>query len=130
MSNQTLILLILALVALVLDIFVPSGGVLSGAAIAVVIERALAAAGVAAVVRIPLAAVGMVITVVIAIRFGERISERFAPLKARTNADRLRGLVGRVHRVDAEALVVELEGDLWNARLAEGAAPVQAGQRV
>ncbi len=109
-----------ALGLVLLDLFVPSSGLLSGAGIALLIERVLAAAGVATGVRIPLAAVGMLACVGLAVRYGERITERLSPVRTRTNADRLVGLTGQVRRLGDAGPVVELEGDLWTAR-SEGA---------
>ena len=129
MANTTLVMLIVAGVALVLDLVVHSGGILSGVAAALLIERGLDAAGVAAAVRWPLAGLGLAAVVATAVRFGERVSERLFPARARTNLDRMVGLVGRVHSVQGDLFVVDLEGDLWSSRLESGAAPTP-GDRV
>ncbi len=117
-----------AVVLIVLDIFVPSGGLLTGAGLALLIERALEAAGVALSVRVPLAAVGMLGAVGLAIRYGERISDKVSPMRARTNVDRLIGLEGVVRRIGQQGPIVELEGDLWTVELPEG--EVAPGDRV
>jgi membrane protein implicated in regulation of membrane protease activity len=117
----------IAVALIALDAFVPSAGLLSGAGIALLIERALAEAGVAWTVRVPLAAIGMMAVVGLAVRYGERISERLSPLKERTNVDRLVGLRGQVLRLHDGDPVVELEGDLWTST-AEG--EVVAGDLV
>ncbi len=125
--EQLAIFISVAVGLILLDVFVPSGGLLSGAGIALLIERILAEAGVAMSVRIPLAAIGMIASVSLAVRYGERISERLSPLKERTNVDRLVGLHGEVRRLGDSGPVVEFEGDLWTVR-AEG--EVAAGDRV
>ena len=130
MNELTLILCLVAVAAIALDLLVPTGGLLSGAGLAILIERLLNWAGVAAVVRWPLAALGMLVTVSLAIRFGERLSERLFPARIRTNVDRLVGLRGEVRALREGLPVVELEGDRWTARLAEGAEAVQVGDRV
>lgn len=117
METLTLIAIIGGLGLVILDVFVPSGGMLSGVGIAVIIERGLEALGVAGSVRWPLAAIGMLATIGLVIRFGERFSEKVFPARIRTNLDRLVGLQGRVHRV--EGPIVEIEGDMWPVRLAE-----------
>lgn len=122
METLTLVAIIGGLAMVVLDIFVPSGGLLSGVGIAVIIERGLDALGVASSVRWPLAGLAMLVTIGLVIRFGERFSERLFPAKIRTNLDRMVGMRGRVHRVDGP--VIELAGDLWTARL-EGAHHLQ-----
>ncbi|MCA9557437.1 MAG: hypothetical protein H6704_02335 [Myxococcales bacterium] len=129
MSDTTLVLLCVAAVAVLLDLVVPSGGLLTGTALALIIERVLNWAGVAAIVRWPLAGLGMLVTVGLAIRFGERISERLFPARVRTNVDRLVGLEGQVHALRAGAPIVALEGDLWTARSLDDA-PLAAGQTV
>lgn len=128
--SLTLVLVLAAVALIVLDVFIPSGGLLSGTGIALLIERALDAGGVAAVVRWPLALAGMLVTVSLAVRYGERISEALFPARVRTNVDRLVGVVGRVRRIGDEGLVVDLEGDLWTARLADGSPPVGEGDPV
>ncbi len=129
MSDTTLVLLCVAAVAVLLDLVVPSGGVLSGTGLALIIERVLNWAGVAAIVRWPLAGLGMLITVGLAIRFGERVSERLFPARVRTNVDRLVGLRGQVHGLREGAPVVIIEGDLWTARALDDA-PLAVGQTV
>ncbi len=116
-----------AVALIVLDVFIPSAGMLSGAGIALLIERILAEAGVAWTVRVPLAAIGMMACVGLAVRYGERISERLSPLQERTNVDRLVGLRGEVTRMRDGDPVVDLEGDLWTST-AEG--EVVAGDLV
>jgi membrane protein implicated in regulation of membrane protease activity len=128
-SDTTLVLLCVAAVAVLLDLVVPSGGLLTGTALALIIERALNWAGVAAIVRWPLAGLGMLITVGLAIRFGERISERLFPARVRTNVDRVIGLTGQVHALRDGAPVVSIEGDLWTARALDDA-PLAVGQAV
>lgn len=120
METLTLIAIIAGLAMVILDIFVPSGGLLSGVGIAIIIERGLDALGVASSVRWPMAGIGMLLTIGLVIRFGEHFSERIFPARIKTNLDRLIGLQGRVHRVDGP--IIEVEGDLWTARLAEPAA--------
>lgn len=127
METLTLIAIIAGVSMVILDLFVPSGGLLSGLGIAVMIERGLDALGVASSVRWPMAGLGMLVTIGLVIRFGEHFSERLFPPRIKTNIDRLIGLEGRVHAVDA--LVVEIEGDLWSARLARPA-QVERGQPV
>jgi len=129
-DTLTIILVCSALGLIVLDVFVPSGGILAGSGIAVLIERILAANGVIVEVRWPLAAVFMLLSVGLAVRYGERISESLFPARARTNVDRLVGIKGRVHRIREADLIVELEGDLWPARLEAGAGPVEKGDSV
>lgn len=116
METLTLVAVIGGLALILLDLVVPSAGLLSGSGVALLLERGLAALGVASSVRWLLAGLAMVVTIGLVIRYGERISERLFPAKIKTNLDRLVGLRGRVHRV--EGPVVELEGDLWTARLA------------
>lgn len=125
--EQLVIFVAVAIGLMLLDLVVPSSGLLSGAGIALLIERLLAEAGVAMSVRIPLAAIGMLASVSLAVRYGERISERLSPLKERTNVDRLVGLRGQVRKLGDGGPVVEIEGDLWTAR-AEG--EVAAGDMV
>ena len=127
MDQITLILLIVAVALAVLDVFIPSGGLLTGGAIALVIERILESAGVVATVRWPLAALGMFLTMGLVIRFGERISELLFPAKIQTNLDRIIGLEVRVHRLREHGIIIELEGDLWRAQLAEGASALMVG---
>lgn len=129
-DTLTIILVCSALGLILLDVFVPSGGILAGSGIAVLIERVLAANGVITLVRWPLAAVGMLATVALAVRYGERVSEALFPARARTNVDRLIGMTGKVRRIRAEDIVVELEGDLWTAHLAAGAGPVEEGASI
>jgi membrane protein implicated in regulation of membrane protease activity len=126
-ETLTLVAVLGGLALILIDLFVPSGGLLSGTGIALMIERGLAALGVAGSVRWPLAGFAMLVTVGLVIRFGERLSERLFPPKIKTNLDRLVGLRGRVHRV--EGPVVELEGDLWTARLA-GPYALEAGEAI
>ncbi len=116
-----------ALALIALDVVVPSGGLLSGAGIALLLERALAEAGVAWAVRLPLAGAGMLLTVGLAVRYGERVSEWLSPLKERTNVDRLVGLRGTVRKLSDGGPVVEIEGDLWTCR-AEG--EIAAGDEI
>lgn len=127
METLTVIAIIGGLAMVVLDIFVPSAGLLSGAGIALIIERGLDALGVASSVRWPLAGLAMLATIGLVIRYGERFSERLFPAKIKTNIDRLVGMQGRVHRVDGP--VIELEGDLWTARL-DGPFRLEAGDAV
>ena len=129
-SDTTLVLLIIAAVAVLLDIVVPSGGLLTGGAVALVLERLLNYAGVAPVVRWPLAAVALMITIGLAIRFGERLSQRLFPARIRADVDRLVGLDGRMHGERDGQPVVEIEGVLWGARLAEGEPSPPGGARV
>ena len=98
MDSWTLIIVIGALALVVLDVFIPSGGLLSGVGIAALIERGLEAVGVAGPVRWPMAAVGMLVTVAVVIRFGERLSESLFPARVRTNIDRLIGLAEAADR--------------------------------
>lgn len=114
----TWIMVLVAVVLIVLDIFIPSGGLLAGTGIALLIERALDAAGVIAEVRWPLAALGMMATIALAVRYGERISEKLFPGQVKTNVDRLVGCAARVRRLTDDGVVVEVEGDLWTAQLA------------
>ncbi|MEZ4470775.1 MAG: hypothetical protein R3F60_08255 [bacterium] len=130
MEAWTLFIVVGALGLVVLDVFVPSGGLLSGVGIAALIERGLQALGVAGSVRWPMAAVGMLLTVGIVIRFGERLSETLFPARVRTNIDRLVGLEGRVQRLAEAGPVVELEGDYWTARLADGSPAATPGARI
>lgn len=125
--EQLLLWVGIAVALIALDTVVPSAGLLSGAGIALLIERILADSGVVLAVRLPLAALGMMACVGLALRYGERISERLSPLNAKTNVDRLVGMRGQVMRLRDGAPVVELEGDLWTAR-AEG--EVKAGDTV
>ena len=127
METLTLIAIIGGLAMVVLDVFVPSGGLLSGAGIALIIERGLDALGVASSVRWPLAGLAMIVTIGLVIRYGERFSERLFPPRIKTNIDRMVGMRGRVHRV--EGPVIELAGDLWTAKL-EGAHRLQADEEV
>ena len=115
MDTLTVIAIVGGLAMVILDIFVPSAGLLSGAGIAIIIERGLDALGVASSVRWPLAGLAMLVTIGLVIRYGERLSERLFPARIKTNIDRLIGLQGTVRRVDGP--VVELEGDLWTAEL-------------
>jgi membrane protein implicated in regulation of membrane protease activity len=125
-----MILCLVAAAAIALDLLVPTGGLLSGVGLAIVLERALNWAGVAPIVRWPLAAFGMLVSVSLAIRFGERLSERLFPARIKTNVDRLVGLRGEIRVLRDGHPVVELEGDLWTARLADGASEVGVGDRV
>lgn len=127
METLTLVAVLGGLALIIVDLFVPSGGLLSGTGIALMIERGLAALGVASSVRWPLAGAAMLVTIGLVIRYGERLSERLFPPKIKTNLDRLIGLRGRVHRVDGP--VIELEGDLWTARLA-GPYALEAGEWI
>jgi membrane protein implicated in regulation of membrane protease activity len=115
LETLTVIAIIGGLAMVILDMFVPSAGLLSGAGIAIIIERGLDALGVASSVRWPLAGLAMLATIGLVIRYGERFSERLFPAKIKTNIDRLIGLQARVHRL--EGPVIELEGDLWTAKL-------------
>lgn len=126
MGDLTLILCVIGGILVVADLFIPSGGLLSGAGIAMLIERGLAALGVAAGWRWGLAAGGMMITVSLAVRYGERVTERLFPAKIQTNVDRLVGTRCVVKKVEG-GLKIELEGDLWSARLAEGSPPPEIG---
>ncbi|MCA9526731.1 MAG: hypothetical protein KC549_10615 [Myxococcales bacterium] len=130
MDSWTLIIVIGALALVVLDVFIPSGGLLSGVGIAALIERGLEAVGVAGPVRWPMAAVGMLVTVAVVIRFGERLSESLFPARVRTNIDRLIGLEGRVQRLADGGPIVDLEGDLWTCRTAPDSPAPAAGARV
>ncbi|MBU0553031.1 hypothetical protein KKF91_08865 [Myxococcota bacterium] len=123
-------LLALGVALILLDIIVPSSGLLSGVGIALFVERGLNALGVGDAIRIPLAGIGMLITVGMAIRFGERLSERLFPARIRTNVDRLVGQRAEVHSQAGAKIVILLEGDLWTARLAEGAQAVERGDEV
>jgi len=129
-AQYTLVLLLFAISLIILDLFLPSGGLLAGTGIALILERGLAYLGVATSVRWPLAAVGMLVTVGMAIRFGERLSERLFPARILTNVDRLVGSEARVHRVEGEFLLIRLEGDLWKARVALDSPPVEPGDHV
>lgn len=129
MDSWTLIIVIGGIALVILDVFIPSGGLLSGLGIAALIERGLDALGVAAPVRWPLAGVGMLVTVGVVIRFGERMSEALFPARIRTNFDRMVGLEGRVIRPADGGYLVEIEGDLWSVRV-EGGAPLAVGDAV
>ncbi|MFN3199276.1 MAG: NfeD family protein [Bradymonadia bacterium] len=128
MDDLTLILTLVGAALVLVDLVIPSGGLLSGAGIALLIERGLAALGVAVGWRWGLAAGGMVITVSLAVRYGERVTERLFPARIQTNVDRLVGSRCVVKRVEPQPIMIELEGDLWSARLAEDSpSPVVGG---
>lgn len=129
MDSWTLIILIGGIALVILDVFIPSGGLLSGLGIAALIERGLDALGVAAPVRWPLAGLGMLVTVGVVIRFGERMSETLFPARVRTNTDRMVGLPGRVVRQTESGYMVEIEGDFWTVRV-EGTTHLEPGQAV
>ncbi len=129
MDSWTLIILLGGIALVILDVFIPSGGLLSGLGIAALIERGLDALGVAAPVRWPLAALGMLVTVGVVIRFGERMSETLFPARVRTNTDRLVGLPGRVVRHTESGYMVEIEGDFWTVNV-EANAVLEPGQGV
>lgn len=130
MLDDPLVFVLVAIGAIVIDLFVPTGGILSGAGIALLIERVLAWAGVDGLVRWPLAAVGMLATVGLAMRFGERLADRLVPSRTQTNVDRLVGSRGTVRRLEPVGLVLELEGDHWRGQLVDGARPVDEGDPV
>lgn len=117
-SITTWIMVLVAAGLIILDLFIPSGGLLAGTGTALLIERALDAAGVIAEVRWPLAGAGMLVTIALVVRYGERVSERIFPQKVRTNVNRLVGCSARVKRLTEDGAIIEVEGDLWTAALA------------
>lgn len=129
MDTWTLVIVLSGLALVIMDVFIPSGGLLSGLGIAAIIERGLAAIGVAGSVRWPLAAVGMLATVAVVIRFGERMSEALFPARIKTNLDRIVGLPGRAVRPAEEGYLVEIEGDFWTAHVEPGSV-LTPGQAV
>lgn len=120
MSDLSWILLCLAFACFVLEVFIPSGGLLLGAGLGLLIERALDAAGVSAMARWPMAGVGLFVGIGLAARYGERLSDRLFPARIKTGVDRMVGLECRVRRAEGALWVVDIEGDLWTARLADG----------
>lgn len=127
MEDLTLIMVVAGVALVLVDLVIPSGGLLSGTGIALLIERGLASLGVAAGWRWALAGGGMVITVSLAVRYGERITERLFPARIHTNVDRLVGARCEIRKVEPGRLMIELEGDLWTARLADGSQPASVG---